>query len=203
MKKILYLVALMATLIPALSFAAPIRVEKELGWKSRRPSRFALPTTEVDYIPRALASLDTAGLGDNGVDTTGVFSLRDIAFPPNYPVGNGVSTTGGFSGNDSLLVGYLYIYRDSTAAGSPTFTGCTATFQTSSDGNSWASAQSYGTISVSSGESSGIIPMFMTPSSGSDWKLISNRVRVVFATVNGILPAARVRLVYWADDGRR
>jgi hypothetical protein len=204
MKKILVLAALVAAMfVTSVASAAPIRVERELGWKNRISLRVPTAATEYSNVARALASFDTAGVGDLGLDTTGVFTMRDIHFPPNFPVLGAVTSTAGFSANDSLLIGYLYVYRDSTAAGSPSLTGYTATFECSSDGLSWKTAQAYGTISVAAGESQAFCPIFFVPSSGSDWKLLSNKLRIIFTTVNGILPAARAKIVYWADDGRR
>lgn len=187
MKKILSLVALMATLIPALSFAAPIRVEKELGWGTYA----AHQQSTASYSARTLAG---------GNDTTAVFSMADASILGNgFPVGAGSLYP---AGNDSLCVGYVILYRDSTAAGSPTLTAVTASIQSTGDNLSWTASGST-TQAPSSGDAVAVLPLFVIPSSGPTWNITAPRLRIVFSAATGILPACRAKLVYWADNDRR
>jgi hypothetical protein len=187
MKKILTFAVLMAAMIPTLSFAATIRVEKELGWGTYLLHQQSTAT----YSARTLFG---------GDDTTAVFSMSDAAiFGDGFPVGAGTLYP---SKNDSLCVGYVIIYRDSTEAGSPTLTAVTASIQASSDGLSWSSAGST-TQAPSSGDAVAVLPIFVVPSSGPTWNIVAQRLRIVFSSVTGNLPACRAKLVYFADNDRR
>lgn len=191
MKKILSLVALMATLIPALSFAAPVRVEREIGWGSY--ANGVLSTATIGARPLAGATPDTSA----------VFSMSDVAIlGGGFPVGNGVSTTGGFSANDSLCVGYIVGYRDSTAAGTTNLTAVTASLQASYDQFTWAGAGTV-TQAPSSGDPVFVLPIFVVPGSGPTWNITAPRLRLAFTTTTGQMPACRLKLVYWADNDRR
>lgn len=191
MKKILsFAVLVAALLVPSLVFAATERVEKELGWGTYVNGVLSTST----YGARTLA-------GNN--DTTAVFSMQDVSILGNgFPVSAGVSTSGGFSANDSLLVGYVVLYRDSTAAGSPTLTAVTASLQASFDGLSWSGAGST-SQAPTSGDAIAVLPVFVVPASGPTWNITVMRLRIVFGTVTGILPACRAKLVYWAEANRR
>ena len=191
MKKILSLVALMATLIPAFSFAAPIRVEREIGWGSY--ANGVMSTSTIG--PRLLQGTTP--------DTSAVFSMSDVSIlGGGFPVGNGVSTSGGFSANDSLCVGYIVGYRDSTAAGTTNLTAVSATLQSSYDQFTWAGAIS-STQAPASGDPVFVLPLYLVPSNGATWNITAPRLRLVFTTTTGQMPACRLKLVYWADNDRR
>jgi len=192
MKKILSLFVLsVIMLVPMLASAAVVRVDKELGWGTYGPS-FASSATTVNFSTRTVG-------GDD--DTTGVFSLQDAAiFGAGFPVNGGAL----FSRNDSLLVAYVVIYRDSTTAGAYTknLTAITAAVQASYNGDYWASAGS-SSQAPSSGDVVVTIPLYMVPTLGPSLNLMAPRLRIVFNGSTGSLTGCRAKIIYAAEDARR
>lgn len=191
MKKILSFVVLAAImLVPSLASAAVVRVDKELGWG-----------TYVNGQPITVR-FGTQPVSLNN-DTTGVFSLQDAAvFGGGFPVNGGTAVNGGFSGNDSLIVAYVVLYRDSTAAGTTDLTAITATIQATYDAVTWTNAGTSAQAPVS-GSSIITIPLYMVPNSGPTLNLLAPRLRIAFGSMTGALPAARVKIIYAAEGDRR
>jgi hypothetical protein len=186
MKKILSAVLAALVLVPTLAFAGVIRVERQIPWAS--------------YPLNVQTVLGNKPLASAAVDTTAIFSMADAAFSGNgFPVGAGSLYP---SGNDSLTVGYIVVYRDTTAAGTTNLTGLTFTIESSHDAVTWASASGFG-ATCTSGDPTVTIPLTIRHGEPAHWNLLATKLRGRFTTVNGQLPAAKVKLVYWADDGRR
>jgi hypothetical protein len=136
--------------------------------------------------PKVLASGDA-------IDTTGIFTLRDCSFLGS---GNAVDN---FASQDSILIGYLVVYTDSTADGASTCTAVTATFDASGDGRDWAVA---GTAAGILASDDPIVALPVIQRAGLDHQSLfatAPNLRIRFTTVTGILLAARCKFIYWQD----
>lgn len=188
MKKILFAVlAVCAMASPA--FATRI-VQKEIGWK-------VADATKVDgafftiFTPRPVAS--------ETPDTSGIFSLSDADFIGGRNGGD----VANFSSQDSVLVGYVVLYTDSTSDGASTMTAVTMSIDASGDGNDWAVVQTSAQAAASD-DPVITIPVWLVPGVSQQPSLIgAPKLRLRFATATGLLLSARAKIIYWAHDGDR
>lgn len=188
MKKFLVLAALALFTVGFATQADARLVKKsqELGWLTPN-SGVPNGAFQVSYTPKPLAS--------ETLDTTGTFSLMRASVAA---WGNAID---GVSAQDSVLVGYLVCYSDSTADGASTLTAVTATFDASGDGWDWSVA---GTAAGIAASDDPIIAMPIVQRAGLDHQnlfLNAPILRVRFTAATGLLLACRVKVVYWEEDG--
>jgi len=184
MKNRILIAALAAlTLFVGPANAERVRKEVQIPWLSPNS---ALPNGafQTSSSPKPLAS--------ETLDTTGVFSLSDADI-----LGLGGIGVDNVASQDSVLVGYIVAYSDSSADGASTMTAATATIDASGDGQDWSVV---GTTAVIAASDDPIVafPLVLRP--GLDHQnLLTNApvLRVRFTTVTGILLACRLKLVYW------
>lgn len=189
MKKFLVLAALAGVLVASVVGPAEARRvlrRQELGWLTPNS---AVPNGafQVSYTPKPLAS--------GTLDTTGVFSLQNADWT-GY--GNAVDN---FSAQDSVIVGYLVCFSDSTADGASTLTAATATFDASMDGNDWAVA---GTAALVAASDDPVVAVPIVQRAGIDHQnlfALARQLRVRFTAATGYLLACRVKVMWWAEDG--
>ena len=190
MKKILCFAVLLASMLAAGVASAQdavVRVEREIYWANSYPNHI----WDGTIVSKPLAGATA--------DTTSPFTLSDAAI---RGAGFPISSFNVESKNDSLLVGFVHIYRDSVVAGSPTLTAVTAKIETSYDGRSWANCGVV-TGSANSGDCVIAIPIYLLVGDTNRFSIFSPLVRLAFTTTTGIMPSARIKLVYWADANRR
>jgi hypothetical protein len=163
------------------------RVQKELGWN-------VADITKPDgafntlFVPRPIAS--------ETPDTTGIFSLQDVQLIGGRNGGD----VGNFSSQDSILVGWVVLYTDSTADGASTLTAITASIDASGDGLDWATVQTMAQAAASD-DPVVTIPLWLRPGLSQQANLVSApKLRIRFATATGLLLSARAVLIYWAED---
>lgn len=190
MKNLKFLAALVAALVVCVGFtpdanAGRIRKEVMIPWLSPNS---ALPNGAF------ATSSSTKPLASETLDTTGVFSLSDA----DVPMGLGGAGIDNVASQDSILVGYVVAYSDSTADGASTLTAATATIDASGDGADWSVVGTTAAIAASD-DPIVAFPLVLRP--GLDHQnLLTNApiLRIRFTTVTGILLACRLKLVYWA-----
>lgn len=127
------------------------------------------------------------------IDTTGIFSLTDADILSLG--GRGVDNV---ASQDSVLIGYIVVYTDSTADGASTCTAITASIDASGDGADWAAVGTTAAI-LASDDPVAALPLVLRP--GLDHQLLlttAPKLRIRFTTVTGILLAARCKLIYRA-----
>lgn len=188
MKKIL-LAALAAFTLVGAAQAERVQVIKDLGWLTPN-SAVANGANQVSFAPRPLNS-ESAGL-----DTTGVFSMMDADFS-GMP-GAFITDVASGTGLDSVLVGYIVLYSDSSADGASTCTAVTATIEASGDGNDWCTVATAAGIAASDDP---VVPIMLCTRPSLDHQMLlttAPRLRIRFTTVTGILVAAKCRLIYWS-----
>ena len=186
MKKILCFAVLLASMLAAGVASAQdavVRVEREIYWANSYPAG----VWDGTIVSKPLAGATA--------DTTSVFSLGDASVR-SYGFPN--SSFLAASSTDSLLVGYVHVYRDSSAAGTTNLTALTANLEASYDGRSWANC---GTVTgaATSGDPVIALPIYMVPSVTNRFSMLSPYIRLAFTTTTGQLPNARIKVVYWAD----
>ena len=185
MKNRIVLAALAAiAMLSGVAHAERVRKEVQIPWLAPNS---ALPNGafQTSSTPKPLAS--------ETLDTTGVFSLSDADV-----LGLGGAGIDNLASQDSVLVGYLVAYTDSSADGASTLTAATATIDASGDGQDWAVV---GTSAVIAASDDPIVafPLVLRP--GLDHQnLLTNApvLRVRFTSATGLLLACRLKLVYWA-----
>ena len=132
-------------------------------------------------------------LASEVIDTSGVFSLNDCSFSgPGNAIDN-------FASQDSVLIGYLVIYSDTTGDVASTLTAVTATFDASGDGNDWAVA---GTAAGILASDDPIVALPIVQRAGLDHQSLfamAPKLRVRFTSATGIMQAAKLKIVYWVD----
>ena len=135
----------------------------------------------------------TKPLASEAIDTTGFFNLQDASFAGSGQAFDNLVTA------DSMLVGWLVLYSDSTADGASTCTAVTATIDASGDGWDFATATTASGITTSDDPVISI-PVYQRPTLDHQ-NLIATAplLRVRFTTVTGILLACRAKFIYWAD----
>jgi len=138
-------------------------------------------------------SFATKPLASETPDTTGVFSLQDASIAgAGNAMDNSVTA-------DSILVGWLVLYSDSTADGASTCTAVTATIDASGDGFDWSVATTASGIAASDDPVISI-PIYMRPTlDHQNLVITAPLLRIRFTTVTGYLLACRAKMVYWAD----
>jgi len=184
MKKLVLALAVIAA-IATTANAGKVQVQKELGWTVSNSS-VANGTRRVVFTARPLDS--------EAIDTTGVFSLMDAS-----PAGPG-SFSGDIAAADSILLGYVVVYTDSTADGASTLTALTGTIDASGDGNDWATATTVSGI-LASDDPIVVLPIVQRPTlDHQNLVWMAPKLRIRFTTATGILLAARAKLVYWKED---
>lgn len=164
--------------------AVAVKTEVSIPWLSPNS---AVPNGawQVSPSPKPLAS--------ETIDTTGTFTLRDCSF--NGP-GNSIDN---YAAQDSVLIGYLVIYSDSTADGASTLTAVTATFDASGDGTDWAVA---GTAAGILASDDPIVALPIVQRAGLDHQSLfatAPLLRIRFTSATGLLVAARCKIIYWQD----
>ena len=166
--------------------AERIRVEKTIRW-------LAVNSAVADGAFQTQEG--TKPLASEALDTTGVFNMQDADVDGHFLT----LVVGSENAQDSLIVGYLVAYSDSSADGASTLTAVTATIDASGDGQDWATVCTAAGIAASD-DPIVAIPLVLRP--GLDHQnLLTNapKLRIRFTTVTGYLLAARLKLVYWAN----
>ena len=159
-----------------------VRAEQQVMW--RVVDDVAAGTFKL--VPSKVMSSDV-------IDTTGTFSLDDCSF---VGPGNAVDN---FASQDSVLIGYLVLYSDTTADVANTLTAVTATFDASGDGTDWAVA---GTAAGILASDDPIVALPIVHRAGLDHQSLfamAPKLRVRFTTATGILASVKLKVVYWVD----
>lgn len=165
--------------------AAPVKKIIELGWL----------TPDVNEPGGGyLVSLATRPLASEALDTTGVFSLMDAS-----ELGGG-SARGDIANVDSVLIGYLVCYTDSTADGASTLTAATATIDASGDGRDWAAVCTVALVAAS--DDPVVTGALVQRTTIDHLNLLTTapRLRIRFTAATGYLLACRVKVIYWVDE---
>ena len=179
MKKLILAVAALAAL--ATGAEAGKRAEKPLGWASPNSSG-------THFYTKPIASME--------VDTTAVFSLEGASIDGGRTGGK----VANFVSQDSVLVGYIVAFTDSSADGASTLTAITASIDASGDGNDWAAVGTAAGVAASD-DPIVVIPLYYRPGLSQQSLLVhAPKLRVRFTTVTGILLSARTKLVWWPDE---
>lgn len=160
-----------------------VKVVQSLPWLS--------PNSAVPSGAFATSS-GTQPLASAALDTTGIFSLVNASIQ-----GSG-GDSDGWTVSDSILVGYIIAYSDSSADGANTLTAATATIEASGDGTDWAAVGTV-TVSATSDDPMVAFPLWFKGADHQNLLVGSPMLRVRFASVTGILTACRLKLVYWKD----
>lgn len=189
MKKLLLVVLAAISLASGYTDAqAGRRVEKQIKWLS--------PNVSVPDGGFATSD-DPKPIASETLDTTGVFNMMDADV---FGARGGPHAAANFNSQDSVLVGYVVAYSDSAADGASTLTAATATIDASGDGRDWAVVGTSATIAASDDPIT-VFALYLRP--GLDHQnLLTNapKLRIRFTAATGFLLAARLKLVYWADE---
>lgn len=188
MMKKLVLAALAAFTLASTAQAQVVLVQKELGWTVSDAS-YASGFHRAVLGPRVLAP--------EAADTSGIFSLQDAAL-----VGPGAydPQVGASAASDSILVGWVVIYRDSTGDATANLTALTGTIEASGSGDAtdWTAVGTTTSI-IATGEAILAMPLVLRPIQDHQNLLINApRLRIRFTTHTGIMQAARIIVRYWS-----
>ena len=185
---ILGLVMLVGLVLTVGEASAAKLVTREVGWVTN----LATSASNPNYTARK-------GFGTGYADTTMPFSLSNVSIPS--------TALAGTANKDTVTVGYVRFFTDSTVAVTNTLSTVSYVIEASGDGYTWAAVVTNASNAiVASGDQYFAIPLWANVGTGNNATgiktsplLTAPYLRVRFTAGTGNFFAARCQLVHWGE----